>query len=442
MRKHVYLALLSSLLLWTGLWPLQFYLLSWFAFLPLFLLAFDRSLPLKKLILLIFGVGIFYVSTTCFWIIQYELSTFLIVVGMLGPSFAIYFGITAWFLRKVENDFARVITVGAAWLIFHHLVSKTPFGAVIPEFPFLAPIHLLASVKLIGFSGFSTLLVALNAALALWIQQNRNIRHLAFAGGLGVILILVSWWGQASIPGETKGVRLKVALIQHNLPISGEWAYEHREEIKQTYRALALEAVKGKPDLIIFPLYTNLPEDPLRKRDLAAGMAKETGAHVLIAAHVPINAGGSMTQDGFISVAVLYSPNGEVLDFYQATLGIPSFSSVKEWTAKKYKTLKSPFGKLGILLCYEDTRPEIVRKAKAEGAELLIALSNPGYFLGTPLPRYHLFQDQLRSLESGLPLVRVSANGYSAMIEQNGSVRSKTDLDQKKILFEELFIED
>jgi apolipoprotein N-acyltransferase len=50
------------------------------------------------------------------------------------------------------------------------------------------------------------------------------------------------------------------------------------------------------------------------------------------------------------------------------------------------------------------------------------------------MPYYQLFQDQIRAAETGLPLIRVSPNGYSALIDRTGTIVQKTKLGAEEIL--------
>jgi len=130
---------------------------------------------------------------------------------------------------------------------------------------------------------------------------------------------------------------------------------------------------------------------------------------------------------------MLYTPDVGLTGHYRAVQA-PPLGDPQETTADEYKVLDTPVGKIGILLCYEDTTPKLAREAVAEGAEIIIALSNPGHFTKTHLPRHHLFQDQLRAIESGRFVARVSASGYSALIDPRGRLLNKSKLDHEEIL--------
>jgi apolipoprotein N-acyltransferase len=177
----------------------------------------------------------------------------------------------------------------------------------------------------------------------------------------------------------------------------------------------------------------------LRQPRFFLDLARETNSGILVASQIPKTEGQTVLQSGFMNMAVLYSPDGEIAGQYQAVQPPPFAGSkpIREHTSPEYKVIDSPLGKLGILLCYEDSIPVVARKAVKAGAEILIALSNPGFFTTTHMPYYHLKQSQLRAIESGRQVIRVSANGYTAHIDSTGKVLQKSRLSTKEILYVE-----
>ena len=183
--------------------------------------------------------------------------------------------------------------------------------------------------------------------------------------------------------------------------------------------------------MILFPLYS-FPDDALRHPEFFAGLARETNAWILAATYIPQTPGESITR-GFFDAALLYSPEGKLVDYYQAVQA-PPFRQVSEYNQAQYKILATPFGNLGILLCYEDSVPKMAQRAVEKGADILIALSNPGHFTATWMPHYHFMQDRLRAIESGRFVVRASSNGYSGVIDPKGRILKRTNLNQQQIL--------
>ena len=93
--------------------------------------------------------------------------------------------------------------------------------------------------------------------------------------------------------------------------------------------------------------------------------------------------------------------------------------------------------RLAAAICFEDTIPQVVRRffSEAPGGrkpDLLVNLSNDGWFGLTSLHEMHLAISTFRCIENRVPLARAVNTGVSAMIDGNGRiVRSlaKTTVD-------------
>lgn len=425
----------SALLLLAGLHPLDLTWFSWFGFFPLFLLFFDSGCRLKGLLLASLLAGALYYGFGLYWLLFYEVRIYLLALLLLAPTFAIYFLFLWFFTRKLKGDWLKVPAASFLWILFHQVYSLTPIGTGAIEVPFYGSLALLQLVSVAGFSALSGIIIGINASLAfLW--KKRSISSGLLLLLFAFLLLGIHLWGKERLNEEpASGGKIKMALIQHNLPVSGKWNLEHPEEIKAKYRELALEAAKEKPDLILFPLY-NFPGDPLRSPEFFNSLAREAGSYILMAAYIPEKPGGDILE-GFYNKAILYSPEGKLAGEYSA-IQAPPFRRIFEKTGKEYKIFETPFGKFGVLLCYEDTNPRIARLAVEMEADVLIALSNPGHFTSTHLPYYHLMQDRLRAIESERLVVRVSANGYSALIDAKGQLIKKSELNRETILFGEV----
>ncbi len=83
---------------------------------------------------------------------------------------------------------------------------------------------------------------------------------------------------------------------------------------------------------------------------------------------------------------------------------------------------KKPFG---ISICYEESFPRISRRARLNGAELLVNITNDMWYPDSLLPFQHLHHGRLRAIENGIPLVRACNNGVTASIDSFGRIVSK-----------------
>lgn len=357
----------------------------------------------------------------------YEIRIYILVLLALAPAFAVYFFLLRILTHRIS--FFMVPASALLWFFFHKLYALTPLGNSGIEAPFYGSLALMQLAALGGFGAPSALLVGFSAGLAAFFKtRNRAAAFwvLLFAALLGGSYV----WGEGRLKTGER-LNFHAALIQHNLPISGKWNSGHPEAIRQKYRALALEASQEKPDLMIFPLY-NFPDDPSRNPEFLNALARETGSFILIGTYIPEKPGESISK-GFYNTAILYSPEGKKAGEYQA-VETPPFRRILEKTGKEYHLLETPFEKLGVLLCYEDASPRMAQRAVHQGAGALIALSNPGHFTSTFLPYYHLMQDRLRAIETGRFVLRVSANGYSAVINPRGKIMTQSALREETIL--------
>ena len=88
----------------------------------------------------------------------------------------------------------------------------------------------------------------------------------------------------------------------------------------------------------------------------------------------------------------------------------------------------------GLLICMEALYPELGRELAREGASLLVNLSNDGWFRGRGATAQHLNQVRFRAIETGMPLLRSTTSGVSAVIDPLGEVRASLDVGATGVL--------
>ncbi|WP_435006641.1 apolipoprotein N-acyltransferase [Tundrisphaera lichenicola] len=83
--------------------------------------------------------------------------------------------------------------------------------------------------------------------------------------------------------------------------------------------------------------------------------------------------------------------------------------------------------RLATAICFEDTVPQVVRRFFAEAPDarqpdLLVNLSNDGWFHQTSEHEMHLAVSTFRCIENRVPLARAVNTGVSAMVDGNGRI--------------------
>ena len=113
----------------------------------------------------------------------------------------------------------------------------------------------------------------------------------------------------------------------------------------------------------------DLPSYTEQYRTLFSNFAKETGMHIIGGTHVVERAGK------LYNTAHLFYPDGRIAE--QAKLHITP-TEVHEWnmeTGDSFQIFDTEKGKIAILTCYDIEFPEIVRMAKAKGADIIFCPS-------------------------------------------------------------------
>lgn len=86
---------------------------------------------------------------------------------------------------------------------------------------------------------------------------------------------------------------------------------------------------------------------------------------------------------------------------------------------------------LGVSICYEETFGDLMRENKLKGAEVLVNLTSDIWYPDSLLPKQHLEHARLRTVESGLPLIRACNTGVTCVIDSLGrTVASLTEDNQ------------
>jgi apolipoprotein N-acyltransferase len=112
------------------------------------------------------------------------------------------------------------------------------------------------------------------------------------------------------------------------------------------------------------------------------------------------------------------SPLGGVLD-----LGSAGDLDPESFAAGGFPAVFEVGGqRAGLLICMEALYPQLGRELVELGATFLVNLSNDGWYRGHGAARQHLEQVRFRAIETGLPVVRATTTGISAVIDPLGEI--------------------
>ena len=430
-----------------GLWPLL--IVAFTALCELISRAENRWRAL--LIGWAFGFGQFVVGLN--WIataftFQAKMPAWLgwIAVVLLSLYLAVYPAIAtgvAWkFGRK--NRLALLLILAGAWTI-----TEWTRGSFFTGFPWnpaasvLVPTPLITISALIGTYALSGLVVLLGGAV--WLELYKRWLPLVVILGVTALLWLLP---SSPVPDDPLTV-LNARIVQPNIGQEDKWRPGFDEEAAQRLAQLTGPAT-AEPRLILWPeaAITEPLEDARSPESQAFAQFQRTRATSLLGPGDRLLTGGIavQTSHGLRAENSIYAlaPGGRIIGRYDkahlvpygeylpmrpllSAIGLsrlaPGDLDFTPGPGPRSIWLGSPWGKVGFQLCYEiifsghvvdwQNRPTFIFNP-----------SNDAWF-GSWGPPQHLAQARLRAAEEGLPVLRATPTGISAVIDARGEVVSQ-----------------
>ena len=94
--------------------------------------------------------------------------------------------------------------------------------------------------------------------------------------------------------------------------------------------------------------------------------------------------------------------------------------------------------RIGPIICYESVYGQFVTEYVKKGANLLVVITNDGWWNNTPGHRQHLMHSQLRAIETRRSIARSANTGVSGFINQRGQLSQATKYWEKDVIREKL----
>jgi apolipoprotein N-acyltransferase len=84
--------------------------------------------------------------------------------------------------------------------------------------------------------------------------------------------------------------------------------------------------------------------------------------------------------------------------------------------------MSKPAVNLGPLICFEDTVGDLARRFVLGGAQVLVNVTNDGWFMRSHAAEQHLANAVFRAVENRRPLIRAANTGVTCFIDERGAV--------------------
>lgn len=388
----------------------------------------------------------------------------------LALYLGLYVALFGWIVRVVRRRLGLSIFLIApfAWTAVEWLKSVGELGCPWGDLGYALARQpaWIQGASVVGASGLSTWIVAVNALLAAAIAKFVSRRFvegaLRLALGLAIFILPPVWGskrlhGAAATPPAAESGLGRVALVQPNIPSDTKWNPAFQDSVVESIYRLTQQAVATGSDstsvnLVVWPetalpFYVRL--EPLKLRRLLM-TAKEM--HVPILAGYPdarlkpggddvatFNAAGLVLASGTISgqyEKIHLVPFGERIPFQSLFPFLGHFDlGQAEWTPGTHALVFTGAGPpFGVLICFESIFASQARVYRDQGATYLVNITNDEWFGRSAGPVQHADLAILRSAELGMGLVRAANTGISMIVDPYGRVVAETRLFEVAVL--------
>lgn len=494
----------SGFLLWLAFPPGGRADLAWFALAPLFTLVRSQA-PRWSTYLGAWLGGLTFWLLAVQWVRYTDPSAWLGWIALASylslywPTFLL---IARWIDRRGTLPLilvAPLVWVALEYLQAHALTGLPWFHLAHSQFRF---VELIQIADLTGVWGISLLVAAVNALLAeayLWWSRRGtvpNVRALVIRAALVAVLLLASL-GYGLLRVRTAEFRPgpRIALLQSNFRQEIKSALT-ADEVLTAFYELTRRSYDSEPDLIVwpetsFPYYHSRIDPSISDQELAS-LARQMDAKLTAAearrrepvirdmlhalanlARIPTLVGttyvdyrpGSRTK---FNSAILFEPGSDREQRYDKLHLVPFGEYVPLLETFPFLTRLTPYQgdfipslapgagprwievgpwRFATAICFEDSVPHVVRRSFAETRDrrqpdVLLNLSNDGWFHGSAELDMHLAVSTFRAVEHRVPIARAVNTGISAVIDGNGRIRHQLPKETANVLSEIVPLDD
>ena len=343
---------------------------------------------------------------------------------------------------RTPLDYARdertglVLALAAAWIVTEWLraglftgFAWNPVGVTLVDLP------IASAAVWIGTYGLSGLVVLLAGALFLLARPGGRA-----AGGAILVAGIALGAGAWAIASDAPVRDVTLRVVQPNINQQDKWDPAFSAESFRRHARLSGGARGDRPRLLLWPEAATpefLSVEPHARRRIAALLGPND---LLLLGGVELAFGSDGRPAAAYNSLYALDPAGRLRGRYDkahlvpygeylpmrpllSALGISRLApgDLDFLSGPGPRTLDLPgFGRAGVQVCYEIIfSGQVVDRANRP--DFLFNPSNDAWF-GAWGPPQHLAQARLRAIEEGLPVIRATPTGISAVIDANGAL--------------------
>ena len=391
-------------------------------------------------------------------------SVLLLAAPLFQPQF-FAFALVRHFTGRRHGPVVRALAGTAAWVAIEWLVPKL-LGDTLGYG--LYPSRLLRQAADVGgAAGLTVLLLLANEGISAALARRAyGVREMAKPLALAALVpLMLAGYGLTTLSATPApaGKPLRMGLVQSNI-VDYERLRQEKgapavvREVLDTHYAMTYDAVERQhADAVLWSetVYPTTFGHP--KSEAGAELDREI-LDIINAAGVPLVFGTyDRDEAGEYNAAAFVTPGTGLLGFYRKTRLFPLTEYVPAWldgptlrrwlpwtgtwrpgTGARVFPLRLADGReipVLPLICLDDMDTGLAIDGARLGAQAILIMSNDSWFTDNPQgAELHLAAAAFRSIETRLPQFRVTTNGYSAVIDANGTVLAGTRMGERTLV--------
>ncbi len=353
------------------------------------------------------------------------------MAGILGTTWALVTGLT----KRVSPAW-RPLVLASLWTV-SEVLREGPLYRF-PWNPVAAGLTgtpaLLASLPVWGAAGLGWAVVAVGGGMWMAVRGPSRITGLRMAG-LAAGLVVV--FGAVAPEPHCSDDPIRVGILQPGTTLEENWDSAMAAELFRRVERLTRSASAAGARLVLWP-ESAVPGSLEHNPGLTAWVERLARDNQVT---IVLNSIG-WTKDGRpTNSAYVVSPDGLRPERYDKVRLVPFGEYVPWWArwgfaeglvrevgsfapGKVPRPLAAPFGKVGLAVCYEIVFPSLVAREVRDGADLMVTLTNDGWYGHSWAPTQHFAQAVLRAAETRRWVLRAALTGISGAVDPRGGVRS------------------
>lgn len=229
---------------------------------------------------------------------------------------------------------------------------------------------------------------------------------------LVVAMLGISIFGRQVHPTESNGgLRVQVAGVQMEFP-----------DEDQVLTALnELSASHTNADLLVLSEYTFNGPLPAKIKK----WCRDNKKHLVVGAH-------DLEGENYFNTAFVIGPTGEIVAKQAKSVPIQFFKD--GLPAREQKAWKSPWGKIGLAVCYDLSYRRVIDRLVDQQCQALIIPTMDVVDWGERQHRLHARVAPMRAAELGIPIFRLCSSGISQAVHAGGAVTATAPFPGERVV--------